>query len=401
MKMKKAKIIIVPVILALLVIILGVGAWYLTKDKPKEAYIPDAEPIAEEAVIDDTIDVTDDIKDITDDIKEVTDDSEDITEEELEEEIKDQLSEESISLHNKYATEGEEVTFMIYDKAAIEYDWEIYDNEKKAFVAPNTESLGKETDELGRQVETLSISASSTNQMVRCKIKTGEGEIEETAYVFPLKEIESISIDKEMDIDAGRYISSSEIPVNITYKDKSKETVQGLNGLYFFTEKEEDCEVKKDDSGKRKVIKTITITESEYERIDIEDKEVTLIYGEEEFTLTLHGKDLREPEIKEVKTDYEDNGAKVKIDAIDDISALPELTYAIKKQGEKVKDKDFIYTDSFTIDKDDYGAYTVYVKDTSGNIQQQDLTLEVKDDTPPEIVNIRVIEDNKGGSYED
>ena len=361
-------------------------AYKVLKGKEEAAYIPEAEPIVVE-------EVKEEIKEEPkEEVKEIE------TKEEPEEEIiePDPLTHDEISLHNIYAQIGEEVILSVYREDAISYDWEIYDPELKDFIkAP---APYEESDELFRKVSHIKVETNDKNMMVRCKVKTQSEEIEENAYIFPVDNIISISVDDKVELDGGGYIDTSRIPVNITYEDGRCDTVCGLNGLYFFDHMEESTEVIKDETGKRKIIKTVEITQSEYMYLGIEEKAVTLMHGDESFETTLCGTDKAKPEIVELKTDYQEDYVSVKIEASDNITPLPELTYALIKKGSKVKDKDFNYQDEFKVIKTDYGDYEAFVKDSSGNINSVELRLEKQDNTPPEIINISVVE--KGEDYE-
>ena len=301
-----------------------------------------------------------------------------------------------VDIKNIYLPESKESYMRCFDKDAISYSWEIYDYDMRDYKAVDEKLVSFEKDELNRSVSCFKITGRSFNQMVKCIIKTADQEKIQTAYVFPLPEIEKISIAPEIEVPGARYISCLDIPIHAVFKDGSEADIQGLSELYILNEEEISSETKVLPSGKRKTVKTIEITECEYTFIGVEEKTIELSYFDTRLSSKLIGTDHNEPDITDVKLDYDisnknkEVSVDIRISAEDDITPLPNLKYAFVPAGTKIKDEDYMYSDHFNILIKKNGKYTVYVKDDAGNIAKDEVEIVTVDTKPPKISAVKL-----------
>lgn len=298
-----------------------------------------------------------------------------------------------VRLSDVYAEKGSIATFRCYDPEATYYLWETYDPQTDSWVE-NGEAV-EITDELFRKISTLLVEADDIHSglTVRCKVGRRSAEdIVSTAVLHILPEIESISVP-EYTAEAGAYVSARELPVQISFQDGSKDTITGLNGL-FFLKKEESYEQGTAVSGNMTETITTVYTACDYNHLE-QNQETVVRYqgqsGTQDTTAMLIAEDSTPPEIKAVSIgDFEvsifDKPVPVTVTIIaeDEITAYSDLAYAFLPEGEEPKVKDWIQgTSTLEIDATRNGTWVAYCKDESGNIATQEKHLIVVDNKPP------------------
>lgn len=334
---------------------------------------------------------------------------EEITEEESSEEEEEQkengtvikedsvpnaLSDESIHISDIYALEYEDarlISFMPGEK--VSYTWEKYDVIKRIW-EPIDAKEGY--DDLYRKISYIDIKAHN-NDIYRCTISgVGDENIVDNCRVRTLGgRVMDISIS-DMEYDALSYMNSGNIPVTLTMEDGSKQEVSGLNGLYFVEEVSSEPVYTDGEHGE--IIKTVTVTTTYRRNAYVENdlNEVKLMYDnlDKEIEINVTGSDLEAPTINNATFDYVTSNSdsnvevKVTVDASDNITPLPNLKYALVKEGVKVSDKDYTEDISFTKKIDKNGKYILYVKDEAGNISTYEEELIVIDTKDPVIKSI-------------
>lgn len=310
------------------------------------------------------------------------------------EEIPEPVAAFPVRLSDVYAEKGSVAVFRCYDPEATHYLWETYDPRTESW-AENGEAV-EITDELYRKISTLLVEADDIHSelTVRCRVsRESADDIVSTAVLHILPEIESISVP-EYTAEAGTYVSAREIPVQISFQDGSKDTITGLNGL-FFLKKEESSEQGTTVSGNVTETITTVYTACDYNHLENGDQEAILRYQgrnkPQDEAVMLIAEDLTPPEIKEVSIgDYEvsttDQPVPVTVTIIaeDEITAYPELAYAFLPEGKEPKAKDWIKgTSTWEMDITQNGTWVAYCKDESGNIATQEKHLIVVDNKPP------------------
>lgn len=163
---------------------------------------------------------------------------------------KEETFKEPLPLSDIYAEPETIAMFKCFYPDAVSYVWEIYDQQTDEWKAADNADVIEITDELDRKVSTFLVPAEKNNgnQTVRCRTeRKTEDDISETATLHILPYIKDISAE-EYTSDAGQYISAGDIPLLVSYQDGSKETITGLNSLYFL-HKEETTEQGTTDSG--------------------------------------------------------------------------------------------------------------------------------------------------------
>lgn len=302
------------------------------------------------------------------------------------------LTESPLPLSDIYAEPDSIAVFKCYYPDAVNYVWEIYDQQTDKWKAADDAEVVETTDELYRQVSTFFVPADEGGQTIRCRAerKTGD-DISGTATLHIMSDIKDISA-KEYISDAGRYISTREIPLLVSYKDGREETITGLNGLYFL-EKEETSEQGTTDSGSMKETITTVLTTYDYVYLD-GDKEGILRYqgkkGNIDVPIRLIGEDRIPPEIKELSfSDFEISTidqpipVTVTIVAEDDITAYPNLQYAFLPDGEEPQDDVWTKQPTFSVDITQNGKWIAYCRDESGNKAQEEKDIIVVDNKAP------------------
>lgn len=262
------------------------------------------------------------------------------------------------------------------------------------------------TDELYRDVSYIEISASqNTNDavMVRCTTELDNGEkIVDAASVYTVSDIIKIAAD-EYATDCGKWLTSREIPVKVTYRDGSTETIAGLEGLVF-VEKIESSELSYTDTGN--IVETVTTvnTECDYSYIGTERKEMSLRYrnGDKvcDTAMVVTGKDNLEPEITTVSlSDFAVNNSDepvkvtVSIQAEDNDTPYPYLQYAFIPADRKLTEEDWVSKNTFEKDITQNGTWIAYCKDQSGNISALEKDIIAVDQKAPELT-VRLLNDD-------
>lgn len=308
------------------------------------------------------------------------------------------LTEDAVALSDIYAAPGTMVRLECYHPDATDYAWEIYDRRRHAWEGADSEML---TDELHRPVSALHITAEGTDTTAaRCTIQMADGDaVTESASVYIIPEIEGISVAEEHVTDAGRYVSSREIPVHVSYTDGTGADITGLYGLSFVDSTTEK-ELSSDEDGN--IIETITRTNVEhaYTYIGSEEKDLILRYrsgtaGDAIDTgMTVLGKDLCPPVISDISVGgYEISNvdipvtAIVRIAATDDKTPYPDLEYAFLPNDAGVdpipQDTDWTKAPEFELDIAQNGTWTAFCRDRGGNVASMEEEIVVVDQKAP------------------
>lgn len=309
-----------------------------------------------------------------------------------------------VKLSDIYAAPAVNVRLKSYHPLAKSYTWEIYDMQKKDWET----LIGKNmTDELYRDVSYVEIATSQNKNdtvMVRCtaELETGE-QIADVASVYTVSDISKIAIDGEYVTDCGKWMTSREIPVKVTYEDGGTETITGLEGLVF-VEKIESSDISYTDTGN--VVETVTTvnTECEYSYIGKEQKELLLRYrnGDKvcDAAMAVAGKDNLAPEITTVNlSDFAVNNSDepvkvtVSIQAEDNDTPYPYLQYAFIPAGRKLTEKDWVSKNIFERDITQNGTWIAYCRDQSGNISTLEKDIIAVDQKAPELT-VRLLNDD-------
>lgn len=296
----------------------------------------------------------------------------------VEEENPEPLSESNMKIKDIYAECGEEVLFQAYYNDAVSYTWKTYDMNQKDWIEAPNENVLETMDELYRQISMLSIMAADDmdNMMVQCNVTHSDGtETEDNAFLHIIKDVESIEVD-DVEAEAGGYINSMDIPVNITYNDGTSSSVAGLSGLHF-VETEDYSEISENEKGNKVETITTTITELDYVYLGLEEKNVKLRYRAIPIVeVKLKGIDDKKPVIEDVKlSDFEisseDKPVKINvcIDAHDEMTPYPMLKYAFVPEGADITESDWKSNNSFDIEINQNGIWTAYCADESGNLE--------------------------------
>lgn len=306
------------------------------------------------------------------------------------------LTDAPVKLSDVYAAPAVNVRLKSYYPLAKSYTWEIYDMQKKDWQMLTCKNM---TDELYRNVSYVEIVSSQDKNdtvMVRCtaELETGE-QIADVASVYTVPDISKISFDDEYVTDCGKWLTSREIPVKITYEDGNTETITGLDGLAF-VEKMESSELSYTDTGN--VVETVTTvnTECEYSYIGTEQKELLLRYrnGDKvcDTAMVVTGKDNLAPEITAVNlSDFTVNNSDepvkvtVSIQAEDNDTPYPYLQYAFLPAGKKPTENDWLSKNTFEKDITQNGTWVAYCKDQSGNISTLEKEIIAVDQKAPEL----------------
>lgn len=313
------------------------------------------------------------------------------------------LTDAPVKLSDVYAAPAADIRLKNYYPLAKSYVWEIYDMQKKGWETLTSKNM---TDELYRDVSYVEIAAlQNTNDtvMVRCTAELENGQkIADAASVYTVSDIIKIAADEYV-TDCGKWLTSREIPVKVTYKDGSTETITGLEGLVF-VEKIESSELSCTDTGN--VVETVTTvnTECEYSYIGTEKKEMLLRYrnGDKvcDTAMVVTGKDNLEPEITTVSlSDFTVNNSDepvsvtVSIQAEDNDTPYPYLQYAFIPAGRELTEEDWVQKNTFERDITQNGTWIAYCKDQSGNISALEKDIIAVDQKAPEL-SVRLLNDD-------
>lgn len=307
---------------------------------------------------------------------------------------------ETVRLADVYAVPGSEVKLECFYPEAESYAWEVYDRHKCTWEPMDGVIL---QDELYRPVSVLSVLSGGTDTTsVRCSVQMENGEtVTESASVYIITgDILDISIKEDYVTDAGRYVSSREIPVCVSYADGTQDTITGLYQTAF-VESTENREVSASSTGNSVETVTTVYTECGYAYVGLEDKDLLLRYrggdGQAIDTgVTISGKDLSAPVISEVSVSgYEITNvdapvtASISITAEDDKTPYPDLEYAfIPKDPENEtvpKEEDWNHSAAFDINITQNGTWVAFCRDRGGNAASMEKEIIVVDQKAPVI----------------
>ncbi len=339
----------------------------------------------------------------------------DVNNPELHSSSEEALSQEPALLKNITVFEGSPAIFQCYEKDAAGYEWEYYSMLDKKWqpVSKKPELINSvETDELFRDVSTLTIPGEKENDQlnIRCTIFREDGEemrSEACLKIIELKyPIKSISIDP-VEAEAGEYLPALSLNVLID-TEQGHQTVSGLQGLTFCINEDEEASktYDKENSLMTEVYKKVS-KESFY--IWIEEGEQTVParfhYEDEAYDteVLITGSDTRAPEIASVQADYEVSNrevestpAKISADVTDNYSMPSELTYAFSS---KDNNKELQWSSQLPVEAniEQNGTYYFYAKDKAGNISQYEMEIVTVDMKPPVIEEL-FLEHKPGGT---
>ena len=306
-------------------------------------------------------------------------------------------SQEPVQISDIYTEKDSIVIFKSYYPDASGYTWETYNTENQDWDRiPDSDIICK-TDELQREISSfVTVTPTESNElMIRCTTDFATKEsVTDTASLHVLdKSISDIAIDGDITVEAGQYINASDIPVEITYQDGSKETVKGLNGIYFL-DTEQSAEESTTVSGN--MIETITTVNRTYEYTyaDAGDKEMTIRYRNADNPVDaafhLIGEDVSAPvisqlSVSEFAVSNEDViiPVTVTIQAEDDNTPYADLIYAFLPDDQEPGEDDWHDEASFDVDIMQNGKWTAYCKDASGNIATEDTDIIAVDNKAP------------------
>lgn len=306
------------------------------------------------------------------------------------------LTTEALLLSDLYVESGSIAVFKCYYPDALEYVWEIYDPDADKWQEVKAEDVIETTDELYRQISTFLVTPNEENkdQKVQCKVNHKSGEnTTDTATLHILPDIESISVDEYIS-EAGNYVSARDIPIRVSYKNGSEDTITGLNGLYFL-KKEESTEESTTVSGSMTETITTVLTTCEYDYLE-GDKDEILRYqrrGENiDIPIRLIGEDSTPPEIKElsigefeISTVDQPVPVTVTIVAEDDVTTYQDLEYAFLPEEEELTEAAWTEQSSFVADITKNGKWAAYCRDKSGNIAKEEKDIIVVDNKAPTV----------------
>lgn len=313
-----------------------------------------------------------------------------------EENAPEALTDEITRISDVYAEENTIVIFRCFYPDAVKYSWEYYDMSKREWSMASQEDVTQGKDELYREVSSFLITATPDNHemMIRCTVDFEGKETEvDTAKLYVLDEqIIDVKIE-DYNTDSGRYVDVREIPVTVTFADKTQETVTGLNGLCF-VHSEESSEYSTSISGNAVETVTKIITSCEYSFLDLEEKETMLRYQNGDFikeiSMKLIGEDISAPEILnceisefEISRIDEPVPVTVSIEAVDDSTPYPMLEYAFLLEGAEPQDTDWRREDSFVTDITKNGTWVAYCRDQSGNMASFEKDIIAVDNKAP------------------
>lgn len=315
-----------------------------------------------------------------------------------------QKTAEAVKLSDIYTVSGNMIQLECYYPGAESYVWEVYNRHTCAWETVDSESR---QDELYRPVSVMYVAAEGTDTTsVRCTVGMEDGEtITENASVYIIPDIQDISMKESYVTDAGKYISSREIPIQVSYVNGTQNVITGLYGATF-VESTEKRELSSNGAGNPIETITTVCTECNYAYVGLEDKEVLLRYrcGEQvlDTGMTISGKDLCAPVISDVDVSFEITNmdapvtANISITAEDDKTPYPDLEYAfIPKDtdaGDDVPvpdDADWTQKAAFDLDITQNGTWIAFCRDQSGNMASMEKEIIVVDQKAP-VMSVRL-----------
>ncbi len=317
------------------------------------------------------------------------------------------LSEEPIELTDIYTESGSTAVFQCFNKEAASYEWEYYDLDLNKWSSADPADVYLCEDELYRNVSNLKVNSEINNHemMVRCIIHfSGKADEIQTASLFLLRDqVEKIEIE-DLVTDVNCYLSARKLPVKVTYKDGTNDTITGLNNLYFIISEE-----KKDHStsisGNRIETTILTTTECNYLYVGMEEKEIPVRYrtdiSEIDASVKITGTDLNAPVISDVTiSPYEVSNVdkpvtlSVNIIAEDKETPYPKLEYAFLLADEQPTETDWNKKSSFDVSIEKNGIYAACVRDGAGNIAKLEKEIITVDTKAPVISSVSLAVEN-------
>lgn len=313
---------------------------------------------------------------------------------------------EPVRLSDIYAVSGSTVQMQCYYPEAESYAWEVFNRHTGTWEP--VEGVTQQ-DELYRPVSALCVTAEGTDTIpVRCTVHMEDGgTVTEKASVYMIPEILDVSVEEAYVTDAGRYISSREIPVRVSYSNGTRDVITGLDGLTF-VDSTERREVSASKTGNPVETVTTVYTECGYAYIGLEEKEFLLRYrcGEQmaDTMATVCGKDLCAPVISDVSVSgFEITNvdtpvtASISITAEDDKTPYPDLEYAFipkdtDADGDAMPvpdDTDWTRESVFSLDITQNGTWTAFCRDQGGNLASVEKEIIVVDQKAP-VMSVRL-----------
>ncbi len=215
------------------------------------------------------------------------------------------------------------------------------------------------------------------------------------ATVKCIQSVTGISAAQEQVETGTGWLCSRDIPVKVTYRDNSSETLSGLYGLVF-VDSLESSEVTYSDTGN--MIETITTvsTECEYSYVNAGEKEFVIRYRDKDkmydTNLTVVSADKEAPVISAVSiSDFEISNidkpvtVEVSITAEDNETSYPELMYAFLPQETEPEEADWTANPKLKKEIDKNGVWIAYCRDKSGNIAAFEKKIIAVDQKAPEL----------------
>ncbi len=303
------------------------------------------------------------------------------------------VTQDIIRIADMYAVKGD-LTLKSYYPDAVGYTWELYDTDTKSWKSLDAETV---YDELYRPVSSISLDLEQ-DIMVRCEVEkeNSEESILDVATIKCIKAVAGISAAEEKLETGSGWLHSWDIPVKVTYRDNSSETLSGLYGLVF-VDSLESSEVTYSDTGN--MIETITTvnTECEYSYVNAGEKEFVIRYRDKDkmydTNLTVVSADKEAPVISAVSiSDFEISNidkpvtVEVSITAEDNETPYPELMYAfLPQETEPDEEADWTANPKLKKEIDKNGVWIAYCRDKSGNIAAFEKKIIAVDQKAPEL----------------
>lgn len=303
------------------------------------------------------------------------------------------ITQDIVRISDMYAVKGE-LTLKSYYPDAVGYTWELYDTDAKSWKSLDAEII---YDELYRPVSCVSFNLEQ-DIMVRCsvEIENSEESISDVATVKCIKSVAGITAAQEQLETGSGWLCSRDIPVKVTYRDNSSETLLGLCGLVF-VDSLESSEITYSDTGN--IIETVTTvkTECEYSYADAGEKEFIIRFRDKDkaydANLTVVSTDKEAPVISAVSiSDFEISSidepvpVEVSITAEDNETPYPELMYAFLPQETEPKEADWTVKPKLEKEIDKNGIWIAYCRDKSGNIATFEKKIIAVDQKAPALV---------------
>lgn len=307
-------------------------------------------------------------------------------------EKKEPLDNSPMELNDVYTEQGSTVSFKAYHPKAAGYTWEVYDQEKNLWDWVPQENVCSKEDELFREVSVCNVVA-DTEKSVRCQISIPQNPpVKYEADIHLIGKVKEIRA-KDICAEVGQYVSAQNIPVQVIYQDGSKDTITGLEGLYFL-EKEESTEHSITALGNQQDTITTVKTAKEYVVANLGTQDHMLCYrkiDEDSISVTVTGMDMQAPQINEldigsiaVSNVDEPVTITVRISAKDNLTPEHSLEYAFLPEGHEPRDADWRKESSFEA-KVSNGTWKAYCRDQSGNVATKEQEILVVDTVAPVI----------------